>query len=252
MGFYSLLILSMGSLIIGVLYSRVKIKNFKNNIIYLVILSIFIIIFFIIHHDIEKTCEILISDNLSEVLNIIRSWGLAAPVISILLMILQAVIAPIPAYIITAANGIIFGLFWGVVISVIGALLGAILSFAITRYFYKNYSKQLLKESTTRDYIEKISSQHGFKVILIARLIPIISFDLISYAAGASTIKTSHFLLATFIGMLPATIIYTAVADSFGGIEKISGELVIYSTLIALFLAIFWIIKISFSNRTRS
>ncbi len=252
MGFYGLLIISIGILTIAGFYSRVKNKNLKNNIVYLLILSSYITVFFVIHHDIEKTCEILISDNLAEVLNIIRSWGIAAPIISILLMILQAIIAPIPAYLITAANGIIFGLFWGVIISVIGALLGAILSFAITRYFYNNYSSQLLKNSATRDYIEKISSKHGFKVILVARLIPIISFDLISYAAGASTIKTSHFLVATFIGMLPATIIYTAIADSFGGIEKLSGEFVIYSSLAALILAIFWILKNSFSKSTSS
>ncbi|MFV2061732.1 MAG: TVP38/TMEM64 family protein [Gammaproteobacteria bacterium] len=252
MGFYSLLILSIGVLLIGGVYSQIKNKNLKNNLIFLLLLFIYVTVFFVIHHDIEKTCEILISNNLSEILNIIRSWGVAAPIISILLMILQAVIAPLPAYLITAANGIIFGLFWGVVISSIGALLGALVSFAITRWFYNNYSERLLKNSSTRQYIEKISSKHGFKVILIARLIPIISFDLISYAAGASTIKLSHFLVATFIGMLPATIIYTALANSFGGIEKLSSEFVIYSTLAAIILVIFWIIKNSLSKTTRS
>jgi len=252
MGFYSLLILSIGIITIGLAYARIEIKSIKINLLFILILGIFIIIFFIVHHHIENTCEILLNDNIADVLIIIRSWGYAAPLISILLMILQAVIAPIPAYLITAANGIIFGVFWGVVISLIGALLGALVSYSITRWFYKNYATRFLKNTSIAVYIEKISSAHGFKVILILRLIPIISFDLISFAAGASTIKTSHFLLATFIGMLPATIVYTVLGNSVGGIEKLSSEFVLYSTLIAFILVIFWVVKSTISKQSVS
>lgn len=250
MGFYSLLIVSFGIIAIGLAYTRIEIKSLKINLLFILMLGIFITIFFILHHHIEKTCEILLNDNISDVLIIIRSWGYAAPIISVLLMILQALIAPIPAYLITAANGIIFGVFWGVVISLIGALMGALVSYSITRWFYKNYATRFLRDTTTGHYIEKISSTHGFKVILILRLIPLISFDLISYAAGASTIKTSHFLLATFIGMLPATIVYTMLGNSVGGIEKLSSEFVLYSTLIAFILLVFWVLKSSISKKS--
>ncbi len=248
MGLYSFLILSFGVLILALIYFRIKIKTLKYNLIFLLLLISYLSLFFLFHHQIEKTCEILISNNTTDILTIIRSWGVAAPLISVLLMILQAVIAPLPAYLITAANGIIFGLFWGVVISSIGAMLGALVSFSITRWFYNNYARNKLKQSKTHDYIEKISSKHGFKVILIARLIPIISFDLISYAAGASTIKTSHFLLATFIGMLPATIVYTAIASKVAAIEQYSNQFVIYSILLAIILIISWLIKSSISK----
>jgi len=201
------------------------------------------------HHQIEGTCEILIGDNVSEVLAIIRSWGVAAPLISILLMVLQAIVAPLPAYLITAANGIIFGVFWGVIISLIGALSGALVAFFMARWFYNQYASHLIQKTETKEYIEKISSQHGFKVILVARLIPLISFDLISFAAGASTIKISHFVVATLIGMLPATIVYTVLANKMGGIEKLSNEFVIYSTIVALVLVIFWFFKHKMSKK---
>jgi len=243
MGFYSLLILSLGIFVIVAIFSTFKLKTLKINFLFLLLLSMYVIGFFLIHHQIEETCEILISGNISEVLKIIQSWGYAAPVISILLMILQAVIAPLPAYLITAANGIIFGLFWGVVISSIGALAGALVSFSITRWFYKKYAVRLIKNSTTHDYIDKISSKHGFRVILIARLIPIISFDLISFAAGASSIKAPQFLLATFIGMLPATILYTVVANEIGAIDKLSNDFVMYSIFVVLILIVFWMLK---------
>ncbi len=243
MGIYSLLILSIGIAVFAILYSHVKIKSFKKNILFFLFLCSYVIGFILIHHQIENTCEILIQENISDVLTIIRSWGWAAPLLSILLMILQAVLAPLPAFLITAANGIIFGIFWGIVISTVGALLGALLSFYISRWFYNHYAATLLKDKKTRRTIEDISSKHGFKVILLARLIPIISFDLVSYAAGLSTIKVSYFLLATFIGMLPATVAYTVLANSAGKIAKLSNEFIVYSTLVALLLLFFWCIK---------
>ncbi len=249
MGIYSLSLLVTGILIIGVIYFTLNVKTLKLGLLFFLLLSAYIISFFLIHHQIEKTCEILIGTNVSDVLQIIRSWGVAAPLISILLMILQAVIAPIPAYLITAANGIIFGVFWGVVITLIGALAGALVAFFMTRLFYKKYAPQVIKNSKTRDYIDKISTDHGFKVILVARLIPVISFDLISFAAGASTIKISHFVVATFIGMLPATIVYTVLANKVGNMGELSNEFIIYSIVGVLILLVFWHLKSQFKNK---
>ncbi len=254
MGIYSLLLLSFGLIVILLVYSRVTVKSAKVNIVFLVLVTAYITLFLLSHHTIEKTCEILISDNITEIVSLIRSWGIAAPIMSIVLMVLQAVIAPLPAYLITAANGIIFGIVWGVIISSIGALLGAFVSFSITRWFYTNYANKILSNSRAQHYIEKMSSQHGFKLIVVSRLIPIISFDLISYAAGASKIKLSHFLSATFIGMLPATIVYTVLADKLTA-QVLSSELtlsnnfILLSIIVALLLVLFWYIKQRSSNQ---
>ncbi len=254
MGIYSLLVLSFGLIVILFVYSRISVKSPKINIAFIVLVMAYSTLFILSHHAIEKTSEILIADNITEIVNLIRSWGVAAPIISIVLMVLQAVIAPLPAYLITAANGIIFGIFWGVVISTIGALLGAIVSFAITRWFYTNYANKILNDSRAQHYIEKMSSQHGFKLILISRLIPIISFDLISYAAGASKIKLSHFLIATFIGMLPATIVYTVLAEKLTDqvlAEKLvlSNNFIYVSIIVAILLVVFWYFKERRSNQ---
>jgi uncharacterized membrane protein YdjX (TVP38/TMEM64 family) len=251
MGYYSLLLLFLGVLFIGIVYARTDAKNLKTNLIFLLILLLFLIVFFTVHHHFAKTCEILIEGSVSQVLGIIESWGIASPIISIFLMTMQAVIAPLPAFLITAANGLLFGLFWGTLISLIGAMGGALVSFLISRWFYNTYVKKVLKDKKAAEYVEKISGRHGFKIILITRLLPFVSFDLISYAAGLSSIKFRPFVLATLIGMTPATIVYTMLGHKIAEMEKYSTALFVYSTGAALVLIIIWIVQGLTSKRSK-
>src|SRR5215208_6709823 len=55
----------------------------------------------------------------------IVSFGLWAPVASCFLMVLQALVAPVPSLLITFANGLAFGIFWGWMLSVFGHVLAA-------------------------------------------------------------------------------------------------------------------------------
>lgn len=252
MGYYSLLLLFLGVLLICIVYARTDTQNFKNTILFLFILSSFLTVFFTVHHHFEKTCEILIGSDVSQVLEIIQSWGIAGPIISIFLMTMQAVIAPLPAVLITAANGLLFGLFWGTQVSLLGAMGGALVSFSISRWVYDNYAKRLLQGKKAAEYIETISGKHGFKIVLIARLLPIVSFDLISYAAGFSSIRTSSFALATLIGMLPATIVYTMLGQKMVELEKYSTGLFIYSIGAAFVLIIIWVIRALSSKHNKN
>ena len=176
---------------------------------FLLSLSLFLVLFFSIHHHYQKTCIILSGESLEDIKALILSWGAAAPLMSIILMILQAVIAPLPAFLIAAANGLIFGMYWGALISWTGAMCGALVSFMMSRLFYNSFSQKILGHKKGIEYLERLESRYGFRVILTARLLPFISFDFISYAAGLSSIKVRSFLIATGIGMLPATIVYT-------------------------------------------
>jgi uncharacterized membrane protein YdjX (TVP38/TMEM64 family) len=159
---------------------------------------------------------------------------------SIFLMILQAVIAPLPAFLITASNGLVFGVYWGTVISWVGAMLGALISFMISRLFFETFAKRLLGEKKSMKYLDRMSSKYGFKVVLIARLLPFISFDLISYVAGLSSIKLRPFLLATGIGMLPATLVYTVVGYEMESLKNNSEGLFTFSIVAVLALVLIW------------
>jgi uncharacterized membrane protein YdjX (TVP38/TMEM64 family) len=243
MGIYGLSLLFLGVLIIGLVFVRLDITRHRTLIFLLLTLAVFLALFFSIHHHIQKTCIILADESLGDIKELILSWGVAAPLMSILLMTLQAIIAPLPAFLITAANGLVFGVYWGTVISWIGAMCGALVSFAISRVFFESFRRKISRHKKGLEYLDRLSSKYGFKVILTARLLPFISFDIISYAAGLSTIKLRSFILATGIGMLPATIVYTAFGFEMEKLKEYSDTLFTFSILTVLALILIWTIQ---------
>lgn len=140
--------------------------------------------------------------------NFIRSWGTQAAVVSFFLMILQAIIAPLPAFLITFANASLFGAFWGGVLSWTSAMAGATLCFFIARILGRSAVEKLTGKTVLKN-MDVFFERYGKHTILVCRLLPFVPFDPISYAAGLTSIRFRHFFLATGIGQLPATIVYS-------------------------------------------
>ena len=150
----------------------------------------------------------------------VAAYGLLAPVISAFLMILQSVAAPLPAFLITFTNGLLFGVWWGAVLSWGSAMLGAALCFFIARYFGRPVVVKLTSESALATS-DRFFERYGRHAVLIARLVPVISFDVISYGSGLTGMRFLGFLIATGIGQLPATILYSYLGDEATGTIKI-------------------------------
>ena len=243
MGIYSLVLLFLGILIIGLVYAKTGNSKISHHILFAIILLLFLVTFFTIHHHFEKTCSILIAGNLDQVIKLIRSWGVAAPLMSVLLMITQAIVSPIPAFLVTAANGMVFGSFWGALISWIGALMGALTSFYIARLFRKVALRKIVHNRKTVEFIRHAGEKRGFYVILISRLLPFISFDIISYMAGLSGIRLWAFILGTALGMLPATIIYTFIGHEIPVMEKNFPILLTYTAVFIFILIVFSLVQ---------
>ena len=243
MGIYSLVLLFMGILIIGLVYAKTGNSRISHHILFAIILLLFLVTFFTIHHHFEKTCVILFAGNLEQVIRLIRSWGVAAPLMSVLLMITQAIVAPIPAFVVTAANGMVFGSFWGALISWIGALMGALTSFFIARLFGNVALRKIVRNQKTVEFIRHAGEKRGFYVILISRLLPFISFDIISYMAGLSGIRLWAFISGTALGMLPATLVYTYIGHEIPVMEKNFPILLTYTTVFIFILVVFSLVK---------
>lgn len=243
MGIYSLVLLFLGILIIGLIYAKTDNGRISHHILFAIILLLFLVTFFTIHHHFEKTCVILFAGNLEQVIRLIRSWGVAAPLMSVLLMITQAIVAPIPAFVVTAANGMVFGSFWGALISWIGALMGALTSFFIARLFGNVALRKIVRNQKTVEFIRHAGEKRGFYVILISRLLPFISFDIISYMAGLSGIRLWAFISGTALGMLPATLVYTYIGHEIPAMEKNFPILLTYTTVFIFILVVFSLVQ---------
>ena len=188
-------------------------KDYKSIIKILLSICLLCIFIFISYFGDLELLSILKDDRIEELVLYVQGFGIWAPIISISFMVLQAIIAPIPSFVIAGANGVLFGFLGGVIISWIGALLGATTTFYLSRILGLNFIKKFEKEHVLMVKVNEISKDNGPMIIFFARLLPFISFDIISYAAGLTKISFSKFIIATAIGMLPATVVYVWLGE---------------------------------------
>lgn len=158
-------------------------------------------------------------------------------------MITQAIVAPISAFLITAANGMVFGSFWGAIISWIGAMMGALTSFYIAHLFKDVALRKIVRNRKAVEFIRRAGEKRGFYVILLSRLLPFISFDIISYMAGLSGIRSRAFILGTALEMLPATLFYTYIGHEIPVMEKNFPILLTYTIVFIFILVVFSIVQ---------
>lgn len=187
----------------------------KNRIILVGIILLFILIYLFvpnINREVNNAFKVLKQLDINEIASYIRSFGSLAVIISFALMILQAIIAPIPAFFITLANSMIWGWWKGAILSWTSAMAGACLCFFIARILGRDVVKKIATNGALQS-AEEFFDRFGKQAILICRLLPFVPFDPVSYAAGLTSMNFWSFFIATGIGQLPATIIYSY----FGG-----------------------------------
>lgn len=177
--------------------------------------------------------DLLAGGDISGLRDYILSFGAWAPVVSTFLMVLQAIAAPLPAFVITFANGLAFGAFRGGLLSLFGATLAAVVSFWISRALGRGPVAALIG-GTNLESADRWFARYGAYAVLVARLIPILSFDVISFAAGLTRMRFPGFLLATIIGMAPATFIYAYLGGHAP--QYVEALLAVFALVIALAL----------------
>ena len=218
-------------------------KTNRRSLIRLIVLLVLILLcltYFLVpavKNYVNEISAVLGSANVDAVVEFIRSYGPYAMIVSFLLMVFQSVLAPLPAFLITFANAAIFGWWQGAILSWTSAMAGAVLCFyiarALGRYTVEKYAGRGALASV-EGYFEK----YGSRTILICRLLPFVSFDAVSYFAGLTPIKFLPFLVATGIGQLPATIIYSYVGGMLtGGVKYfVTALLCIFALSIAVMI----------------
>lgn len=148
-------------------------------------------------------------------------FGAWAPVASAAIMVLQAVIAPLPAFVVTFTNGLLFGWAWGALLSWSSAMAGAALCFWIARALGRPAVERLVGGAAALDRADRFFVSHGRRAILLARLLPFVPFDAVSYGAGLTSTSFRGFLVATGVGQLPATLAYSYLGQTASGSAKV-------------------------------
>ena len=136
------------------------------------------------------------------------SFGPWAVAVSALLLIITSILAPLPNFVLTFANAFIFGFWWGAILTFSTALFASAICFGIARIL----GRPVVERLATRRALEATDgffARHGAYAVVIARLIPFINPDVISYAAGLTALRWRVFLISVAVGSIPSTLLYS-------------------------------------------
>lgn len=141
------------------------------------------------------------------------SLGIAGPLIYIAVIAFAVIVVPIPSIPFVLVAGYVYGPAAALAFTVTGGTLGSLAAFFLARKLGRERVKKWLSKIDTINILDRFDTKLGFIAVLATRLTPLISFDIVSYAAGLTNISAGKFAIATALGMVPLTAGY-AMAGS--------------------------------------
>jgi uncharacterized membrane protein YdjX (TVP38/TMEM64 family) len=119
-----------------------------------------------------------------------------------------AAVLVIPSSILTLAAGYLFGLPLGVALTSAGSVLGAAAAFLVGRYIARDSVARRIAARPRFRALDAALRHDGFPIVLLARLSPLLPYNLLNYGLSLTDVRFRDFLLATWIGMLPVVVLY--------------------------------------------
>jgi uncharacterized membrane protein YdjX (TVP38/TMEM64 family) len=165
----------------------------------------------------------------------IEKQGPIGPLFIVGLMMIAIIMSPIPSAPIALASGAIYGHTMGTIYIVIGSLLGAVVAFFIARIAGVDVTRRWLGDN----YGKGLSGSQNMLMVIIfvSRLLPFISFDMISYAAGVTSLSFWRFAIATLAGIIPASFLLAHFGGELASAESYRiGLTILLLTVISLII----------------
>lgn len=132
----------------------------------------------------------------------------------------------LPGSLVTLAAGFLFGVLVGSVVVSIGATLGAAAAFLAGRYLARDRVERKLASNSRFRAIDQAVGREGFKMVLLTRLTPVFPYNVLNYAFGLTSVSFRHYILASWIGMMPGTVLYVYLGSTAKDLTQIfSGHL---------------------------
>lgn len=119
-----------------------------------------------------------------------------------------ATILMVPGSILTLGAGLLFGVFWGTVTVSVASTIGASLAFLAGRFLARDWIAAKVAGKARFEAIDRAVGREGFRIVLLTRLSPIFPYNLLNYGYGLTGVDFWRYVLASWIGMLPGTVLY--------------------------------------------
>jgi uncharacterized membrane protein YdjX (TVP38/TMEM64 family) len=144
-------------------------------------------------------------------------WGPAA----FILIYIVATVLFIPGSLLTLGSGVLFGVVGGSICVSIGSILGASCAFLTGRYLSRDWVSQQIEGNQKFKAIDLAVAKEGWKIVLLTRLSPIFPFNLLNYAFGVTQVSFKDYFFASWIGMIPGTIMYVYIGSLAGSLAAL-------------------------------
>jgi uncharacterized membrane protein YdjX (TVP38/TMEM64 family) len=154
----------------------------------------------------------------------VRDLGVWGPVI-VAAAYVVATVAMLPGSILTLGGGFVFGLIVGTITVSIGSTLGATAAFLVGRTFARGWVEKIAADNPKFAAVDRAVQSHGFKIVLLTRLSPVFPFNVLNYLFSLTSVRLRDYVLASWIGMLPGTVMYVYFGTALKSLtDVISGD----------------------------
>ncbi|CAA9441709.1 MAG: hypothetical protein AVDCRST_MAG37-1440 [uncultured Rubrobacteraceae bacterium] len=174
-------------------------------------------------------------------LNSLRDWingfGMVAPIVFVVIYVV-ATVSFLPGAPLSLLAGLVFGAAWGTLWTVIGATLGATLAFLIARYAARGLVESWTANNQRVRKLDEGVEKHGWRMLLITRLVPLFPFNLQNYAYGLTRVGVGSYVLLTGTCIVPGVLVYTLAGGSLASANEDLIKTFVYLGVAAVFFVL--------------
>ncbi|MSU50572.1 MAG: TVP38/TMEM64 family protein [Opitutus sp.] len=164
-------------------------------------------------------------------------WG---PVLFVVIYLVATVLF-VPGSALTLGAGALFGVGWGSVYVSAGSVLGATAAFLVGRYFARDWVAKKIEGNASFAAVDRAVATEGWKIVGLTRLSPAFPFTLLNYAFGLTRVSLRDYVLASWIGMMPGTVMYVylgSLARAVGERQRTPAEWALYGVGLVATIAV--------------
>jgi uncharacterized membrane protein YdjX (TVP38/TMEM64 family) len=150
--------------------------------------------------------------------------------------------------------GVVFGVVNGSIAVSIGATFGATCTFLVGRYLARDWVAKRIAGNDKFKAVDEAVAKEGWKIVLLTRLSPVFPFNLLNYAFGLTQVSVRHYFFASWLGMIPGTIMYVYIGSLAGDLASLAagdrtktlGEWILYGVgLLATILVTVFVTRLA-------
>lgn len=160
------------------------------------------------------------TDSAGQALDWVRAQGPWAPLILIAAYVVAAV-ALLPTWLLSIGAGYLFGLTGGVLSASIGSTLGATCAFVVARRWFGRRAAAAVAKQCNLAALDRGIARNGFRLVLLARLSPVLPANVLNYAVPLTGIRQRDFVLASWLGMFPITFAYVYLGSTLADLAAL-------------------------------